>query len=259
MIVLSALVHLPVRITTAIGVVMIASHNLLDAIKSQNPLWNILHVPGIIVPAPHMVFEAYPLIPWVGVTAAGYGLGQVYSWTVERRQSWLLRMGTSATVGFVVLRAINVYGDPARWTVQKSLGFTILSFLGTIKYPPSLLFLLMTLGPALLFLRAIDGRTPPGLRPALNYGRVPMFYYAVHFALLHLLAVLVCYARYGSAHWMFESPDIGNYPFTPPPGWGYSLPIIYLFWAAVVVTLYPACSRFAALKQRRRDAWLSYF
>ena len=116
-----------------------------------------------------------------------------------------------------------------------------------------------SLGPALLLLWAVDGGTPGFLRPALVFGKVPMFYFLLHFPLIHLVAVIVCYARYGSAHWMFESPSLGRYPFTPPPGWGFSLPIVYLVWAFVVLALYPVCRRFAELKQRRGDAWLSYF
>jgi hypothetical protein len=134
----------------------------------------------------------------------------------------------------------------------------VLSFLNATKQPPSLLFLLMTLGPALLMLRAAERGTPRWLQPALVLGRVPMFYYVLHFTLLHLLAVAVAYARYHDAHWMFESPDVANYPFTPPPGWGYPLPIVYAIWIAVVASLYPACRWFAGVKQRRRDAWLSY-
>jgi hypothetical protein len=117
----------------------------------------------------------------------------------------------------------------------------------------------MTLGPALLFLWAVDAGMPHWLRPALVFGRVPMFYYLLHIPLIHLLALAVCYARYGQTHWMFESPAFPDFPITPPPGWGYSLPIVYLVWAIVVITLYPLCHWFAALKQRRSDAWLSYF
>jgi len=171
----------------------------------------------------------------------------------------LLRAGLGLTAAFLVLRGINTYGDPVRWSTQKSAAFTVLSFLNTNKYPPSLLFLLMTLGPALLFLWAVDAGTPRFLRPALILGKVPMFYYLLHFPLIHLLAVGVCYARYGQAHWMFESPTLDRFPFTQPPGWGYSLPVIYLIWASVVIALYPLCRWFAALKQRRSDAWLSYF
>ena len=148
-------------------------------------------------------------------------------------------MAAAASLGFIVLRAVNVYGDPSRWTHQAAAVTTVLSFLNTTKYPPSLLFLLMTLGPALLMLRAVDGGIPGWLRPALVYGKVPMFYYVLHFALIHVLAVVVCYLRYHDAHWMFESPDLAHYPFSPPPGWGYALPIVYAVWIAVVAALYP--------------------
>ena len=112
---------------------------------------------------------------------------------------------------------------------------------------------------AILFLWAVDGGTPRVLWPALTIGKVPMFYYLLHVPLIHLLAVVICYARYGQAHWMFESPTLGQFPITKPPGWGYSLPMIYLIWAGVVLVLYPLCRWFAALKQRRGDTWLSYF
>ncbi|MDQ6770099.1 MAG: heparan-alpha-glucosaminide N-acetyltransferase domain-containing protein [Gemmatimonadota bacterium] len=259
MITLSFLVRLPVFVATALGVIMIVGHNLLDSVKWTSPLWSILHLPGFVVNTPnHVVFAAFPLIPWIGVTAVGYGLGQVYSWDADRRRAFLLRLGPVLSMAFVVIRGINAYGDPSRWERQKTALFTFLSFLNTTKYPPSLLFLLMTLGPAMVFLWAVDQGTPRIFRPALVIGKVPMFYYVLHFALIHLLAVVTCYVRYGSAHWMFESPDLGHYPFSPPPSWGYSLPIIYLTWAVVVVAIYPLCRWFAALKQRRSDAWLSY-
>jgi uncharacterized membrane protein len=259
MIALSALVWLPAAVVTGFGVVMIASHNLLDSVQSASPLWSALHRPGFLLASPpHVVFAAYPLIPWIGVTAVGYGLGQIYGWSPERRKAFLLRLGLGLTAGFLILRGINVYGDPVPWSKQPSGAFTLVSFLNTNKYPPSLLFLLMTLGPALLFLRVTDARTPTLLRPALTYGKVPMFYFLLHLPLIHLLAVMVCYARYGAAHWMFESPDLGHFPFSPPPGWGFSLPIVYLVWMLVVVALYPAVRWFAAVKRRRTDGWLSY-
>jgi len=259
MIALSALVWLPAPLVTAFGVVMIAGHNLLDSVRSANPLWAILHSPGFVLNTPeHVVFAAYPLIPWIGVTAVGYGLGQIYRWSLERRRAFLLRLGISLTAAFLVLRTANIYGDPVRWATQTSGAFTALSLLNTNKYPPSLLFLLMTLGPALLFLCAVDGGKTRFLRPALVIGKVPMFYFLVHLPLIHLLAVIVCYARYGAAHWMFESPTLAQYPFTAPPGWGYTLPIVYLVWVLVVMAIYPACRWFAALKQRRTESWLSY-
>jgi len=260
MITLSLLVHLPVSVVTAFGATMIVGHNLLDSVKSANPLWSILHAPGFVINTPdHVVFVAYPLIPWIGVTAVGYGLGQVYAWDADRRRSFLLRLGLGLSAAFIVIRGINIYGDPNRWSVQKSGLFTVLSFLNTTKYPPSLLFLLMTLGPALILLSAVDARTPRTLRPALIIGKVPLFYYVLHFTLIHLLAVATCYARYGSAHWMFESPDLGHYPFSPPPGWGFSLSVVYLVWAIVVTSMYPLCRWYAGIKQRGNSPWLSYF
>jgi uncharacterized membrane protein len=259
MIALALLVRLPPWVAGSFGAVLILGHNLFDGVRSTNPLWAILHAPGFVVNTPrHVVFAAYPLIPWIGVTAVGYSLGQIYRWSPERRRTFLLRLGVALTVAFVVVRAVNGYGDPRPWTPQRSGLYTALSFLNTNKYPPSLLFLLMTLGPALVFLWAVDGRTPRPLRPALVIGKVPLFYYVLHFSLIHLVAVAVCLAKLGSAHWMFESPDLAHYPFSPPPGWGFSLPIVYLAWAGVVVAMYPLCRWYAALKQRRTDAWLSY-
>ncbi len=260
MIVLSGLVYLPAWAVTTFGVLLIATHNLFDSVDSAKPLWTILHSPNFLLNGPgHTVLVAYVLIPWVGVTAVGFGLGQIFSWPSARRKAFLLPLGLALTASFMILRAINLYGDPQRWSTQKSAAFTVLSFLNTSKYPPSLLYLLMTLGPAMLFLWAVDAGTPRGLRPALIVGKVPLFYYLLHIPLIHLIAVAVCYARYGQVHWMFESPTVGQFPITPPPGWGYSLPIVYLVWVIVVITLYPLCRWFAGLKQRRSDAWLSYF
>jgi uncharacterized membrane protein len=260
MILLAGLVYLPAWVVGAFGVGMIAIHNLFDSVQSSNPFWSILHSPNFLVNTPrHTVFVAYALIPWIGVTAAGFALGQIYRWPSARRRSFLLPLGLGLTAGFLILRAINIYGDPRRWETQKSAAFTVLSSLNTTKYPPSLLYLLMTLGPALLFLWAVDAGTPRWLRPALTVGKVPMFYYLLHIPLIHLIAIAVCYARYGQIHWMFESPTLDQFPITPPPDWGYSLPIVYLVWGLVVLTLYPLCRWFAGVKQRRSDAWLSYF
>jgi uncharacterized membrane protein len=259
MITLSLLVHFSVPVIIGFGVLLIAGHNLFDSVPPTNALWAILHAPGFVSSNPaHIVFVAYPLIPWIGVTAIGYGLGQIYGWEAGRRRAFLLRSGLMLCLAFLVIRGLNGYGDPSHWTRYSTALYTVLSFLNTTKYPPSLQFLLMTLGPTLLFLRAVDPGIPRILRPALIFGRVPLFYYILHFMLIHLLAVIVCYVRYGSAHWMFESPDLGHYPFSPPPGWGYSLPVVYLVWIFVVVATYPLCRWFAGLKRRRRDAWLSY-
>lgn len=264
MIVLAGLVHLPVSATTAIGAAMIATHNLFDPVQASAfgvfaPVWSALHSPNVLwADAGHMVFAAYPLIPWVGVTAVGYGLGQIYSWPAERRRTLLLRLGVAFTLGFILLRAANVYGDPRPWQTLQSAEWTLLSFLNTNKYPPSLLFLLMTLGPALLLLRAFDGGFPRVLRPAVIIGKVPFFYYLMHILLMHVAAVGAAWLRYGNVHWMFASPTLDKFPITQPPGWPMGLPGVYLIWIAVVAALYPLCHWFAGVRARRRSAWLSY-
>ena len=264
MIVLGVLIHLPDWAIAAFGAVLVVGHNLLDGIPasafgSLAPVWSVLHAPGFLVNSSrHVVLVAYPLIPWIGVTALGYLLGQAYRWNDARRRTLLWRLGLGFSVGFVLLRLWNVYGDPLAWSARESPLWTLLSFLGTQKYPPSLLFLLMTLGPALLLLRAFDGGTPRWLRPALTIGKVPLFFYVLHFYLIHLLAVAASYLRYGSVDGLFRSPDLGHFPFTAPPGWAASLPAIYLLWVFVVIALYPLCRWYAGVKRRRKDWWLSY-
>ena len=263
MLTLAVLVRFRPAVSLVFGVVLIAGHNLLDGVRPETfgalaPLWLLLHQPGLLHPPPHFVIVAYPLIPWIGVAAVGYAMGQLYAWPAERRRALLLRLGTAATLAFLALRALNVYGDPRPWTEQATPVRTAMSFLATTKYPPSLLYLLMTLGPALLALAALDRGVPRWLRPAEVLGRVPLFYYVMHVPLIHLLAIAVCWQRYGTAHWMFESPTPDRFPVTPPPGWGYALPFVYLVWAMVVAMLWPICRWFAALKRRRRDWWLRY-
>jgi uncharacterized membrane protein len=264
MIVLAGLIYLPTWLIAVIGSVMIAGHNLLDGIQAASfgalaPVWNVLHGPGFLINnARHVVLVSYALIPWVGVTALGYVLGQVYHWDAERRRKWLLGLGVGLTAGFVILRFINIYGDPVPWSGQETPVFTVLSFINANKYPPSLLFLLMTLGPALLLLRAFDGGCPRWLRPALVYGKVPLFYFILHFLLIHLLAVAAAWIRFGDVSGLFQSPSLDRFPFTAPAGWPASLPVIYLIWAGVVAALYPVCRWYARVKSRRTDWWVSY-
>ena len=260
MIALSALVWLPTWAVTTFGVVMVAGHNLLDRVKLTSWWWEILHSPGLVVRRPgHVVLALYPLIPWIGVMAAGYGLGQVYAWTAERRRKFLLWLGLGMSAAFVVVRWVNVYGDPFTWERQETAGRTVLGFLNTVKYPPSLLYLLMTLGPAMLVLWAADRGVPRMLRPAVTVGKVPFFYYLLHVPLIHLIAAVVCLVRYHAVHWMTQSDNLGQFPIAAPPGWNYRLPVVYLVWVCVVLALYPLCKWFAGLKQRRHDYWLSYF
>ena len=259
MIVLAVLVQLPVPVVGAIGAVMIAGHNLLDPVRWSHPLWSILHSPNVIaLDATHVIFVAYVLVPWVGVTAVGYALGRLYERAPADRRVWLVGGGAALAFAFVALRAIDAYGDPVRWSAQRSALRTVLSFVNTTKYPPSLLFLLMTLGPALVLLAAFDRRVPRLLAPALVFGRVPLFYYAVHAPLIHLVAIAICYARYGDVHWMFESATPAAFPITPPPGWGVPLPAVYAIWLGVVLALYPLCRWYAGVKRAGGPWWLRY-
>ena len=264
MIALGVLVWLPVRVVGAFGVVMIAAHHVLDPIRAAAfgalaPLWSVLHAPNVILPGPsHVVFVAYPLIPWIGVTAAGYALGTVFELPVERRRAVLLRLGLACIGAFIILRVFNLYGDPRPWGPQARAVFSVMSFLNLNKYPPSLLFLLMTLGPVLLALRALEGRTARLLRPARVIGEVPMFYYLMHILLLHLAALVASVVRYGSARPAVESPSLDRFPMTQLPGWPATLPVVYLAWVAVVLALYPLCRWYAGVRRRREHPWLSY-
>jgi uncharacterized membrane protein len=264
MIALGAMIWLPGWAIFSVGALMIVGHNALDGIDPAAfgplaPLWAILHVPSIVLNSGgHVVFVAYVLIPWIGVTAIGYTLGQLYALGAARRRAWLLWLGIGSFAAFVLLRLANVYGDPAPWSPQQSPLWTIMSFLDTTKYPPSLLFLLMTLGPALLLLRAFDGGVPAAVRPALIIGKVPLFFYVLHFFLLHALAVAVSWIRFGSVDGVFRSPDLAHFPFSAPPGWDAGLPVIYLLWLLVVLVLFPVCRWYAGVKRRGSDWWLGY-
>jgi hypothetical protein len=163
-----------------------------------------------------------------------------------------VRLGVGLTLAFLVLRAWNGYGDPAGWTIHTSTRQSVLSFFDTTKYPPSLLFLLMTLGPALLLLAAADAwRGVAGDVLAL-VGRVPLFYYVLHLGVIHALALII-----GTLAGFEPRAFLTAWPFLPR-GWGYGLPVIFALWAAVVLTLYPACRWFAAVKAGHPDSWLRY-
>lgn len=267
MIVLAGLVFLPVRVIAAFGLAMIFLHNALDGLRSQDFgalrwLWVVLHETNVLFPREgSLLLIAYPLVPWVGVMAAGYAFGEILTLERERRRRTLLGIGLTAVVLFVSLRALNVYGDPLRWAVQeRGAWYTFLSFLNTQKYPPSLLFLLMTLGPSIIALALFDRGREPGalLRPFVTFGRVPLFYYLLHVPLMHLVAVVFAYSKYGRAEWLFLNWPPPGRPQLEPQGYGYDLWVVYAVWLGVVAALYPLCRWFAAVKSRRRDAWLSY-
>jgi uncharacterized membrane protein len=271
MIVLAGLIHLPLRAIAAIGIAMIALHNALDPIRitpAQGPgavgpgfwgsVWMVLHQPGVIffTPTVHGLV-LYPLIPWIGVLAAGYCFGAVYQWEPDRRRRFLFKLGVGLLVGFVLLRGLNLYGDPARWSVQKNAVFTILSFLNVSKYPPSLLFLLLTLGTGILALSWFE-RGGEGLlaRIFITFGRVPLFFYLGQWIAAHGLALLASYVAGQPVEWLFTG--FLNRPNPNPGNLGFSLWVVYLCWFLGVLLLYPLCRWFAGVKRRRNDWWLSY-
>ncbi|MCC7154763.1 MAG: DUF1624 domain-containing protein [Bryobacterales bacterium] len=263
MIVLAGLIHLPVRWLTVLSAAVIALHNLLDGIQAAQFgaaawLWNVLHQLGVFPVAGAQVLVSYPLIPWFAVMSAGYCCGQIFDWDPDARRRLLLRLGSALTLAFLIIRAINLYGDPQPWTA-KVPGMAILSFLRVTKYPPSLDFLLMTLGPAMLLLAWFEGKQFRFSNPLIVFGRVPLFFFAGHFLLAHLLAFPLAYFRYGTAAFVLHLlPSLGGDAKLYPPGYGYSLPAVYVIWVGVVLIMYPVCRWFAGVKKRRRDWWLGY-
>ncbi len=266
MIALAVLIYLPVRVLATLSIAVIAFHNLLDSLQPAQfgafaPIWNLLHQQGVI-PAGGMVFVVgYPVLPWIAVMAGGFCFGQVFRWDAERRRRILLWTGGALTILFVVVRAINLYGDPQPWSAQASPTFTVLSFLRATKYPPSLQFLLMTLGPLLLALAWLDKRRLPSDHPLVTIGRVPFFYYVMHFWLAHVLTIILMLVTYGrGAFPLFFSPvpSMGGSRDLFPAGFGWSLWTTYLVWIAVVLMLYPACRWFGGVKARSRGWWVGY-
>jgi len=265
MVVLAALIHLPVRVLAPLSLMVVAAHNLLDPVAPERFgraawLWDILHRQALFPLNGASVVVAYPLVPWVAVMALGYCFGPVLVWEPARRQQFLIRLGAALTLGFVVLRALNRYGDPLPWSHQHSPLFTALSFLNTTKYPPSLIFLLMTLGPALIALALLERIAWSSANPLLIFGRVPFFFFLFHILLAHLLSMLLAAARYGPGRFLvLPPPSMGGPAELFPPHYGFSLPAVYLAWFVVVAIAYPVCRWYANLKQRRRDLWwLSY-
>jgi uncharacterized membrane protein len=274
MVIMAALVWIPTWIVGAAGILMIAFHNLLDPIAVSpstsmagmpppdlmQSIWLFLHQPGFVVlfSGVTRVFVAYPIIPWLGVMAAGYWLGTIYEWDAERRRKLLFLLGGAASTLFILMRLANVYGDPQPWSSQPDVVFTLLSFLNTTKYPASLLFLLMTLGPALLFLAWTDKAEDEGRlsRVLITYGRVPLFYFILQMFASHAFAVVLSYVAGKDMGFWFT-----NFPFgdvKPPADAGFPLWVVYASWIAGLVLLYPLCKWYGNLRRGEHHWILSY-
>ena len=250
MVVLSALIWLPRWTLASVALLMLAGHNLLDNVSAEDlgeasGAWHVLHEPGLVPLGTSVtLYILYPLVPWIGVMASGYSLGPVMLLDQGKRQRILLAVGAAITVGCLVLRVPNVYGDPPPWTPQDTWLSTILSFLNCEKYPPSLLYLMMTLGPALILLALFERVHEASISFLATFGRVPFFYYMVHIYLIHALAVATTFAITGV---LTTTPEIN-----------FNLADIYIVWLTVIVLLYPICRWFAELKENGSGWWWAY-
>ena len=273
MVAMALIVRLPRRWIGALGLTIIATHNLLDRVNPASFgrlswLWILLHSPGRIPLTDHFQFSArYVLIPWVGVMCAGFAFGSLL--LRPDRRKWILTLGISATALFFLLRAFNAYGNgiaglpfgyprsAGPWAVQPTLSLIVISFFNTLKYPPSLHYLLMTLGPALIVLGLIDKtKAQSGLsRILLVFGRVPLFYYLMHIYVIHILSIVVALAFHQP---VLHGSVIADFA-TKPAGYGHGLPFIYAMWILVVTILYLPSRWFMEFRSRHRDwTWLSY-
>lgn len=260
MVVLAGAQFLGQRVCLVIGAAILIGHNLLDPIwpassgifDAGHPVWVALHSQMRTDLGPYAFLWAYPLLPWTGVMLLGFATAPLFGEGAQRRDARLLVWGVAATVAFVVLRGIGVYGESNPWQVQNGAISTLIDFLNVTKYPPSLLFLLMTLGPAAILCASAD-RVPDAVkRPLIVFGRAPFAFYVAHIYLLHTLAVAF------GVFQGFDAREFLTYSFFFPKGYGVGLPAVFAVWLLVIATLYPLCSWVAAAKRRRRDWWLSY-
>ena len=260
MVALAALIFLPLWPIAAIGLAMIAGHNLLDGIRAEDWggwawVWNALHERGSVHPLPGLrLIVVYPVIPWIGVMAAGYALGPLYRLAPERRARVLMGLGAALIAAFLLLRAPNLYGDPAPWVRQSQWWESLLAILNAEKYPPSLAYLLMTLGPAMVLLGAFEGAGGTLARVITVFGRVPFFYYVTHLAWIGVLSLMLTAASLvAEGAW---PPEPGA--FAKANRFTLNLAGVYLLWLFVVASLYPLCAWFARLKATRSGWWWRY-
>lgn len=269
MMLLSLLVQLPRKILLPLGILLIVAHNTLDNVHVPGDsfpafIWSALHDPNFVGFnfGPFHPIIGYPVLPWLGIITFGYCVGSLYAPAVtpDNRKKWLRNLGLGCILLFIVLRWTNLYGDRSPWSVQESWELTLFSFVNTTKYPPSLLFILMTMGPSLLFL-AYAERPLNKVTAALTvFGRVPMFFYLLHIPLIHGLGVL---AAALSGHGAGNMVDLTTWVTSNEQlkGYGFSLPVVYAVWIVVIALLYPVSLRFSKYKQANQSTkkWLSYF
>jgi uncharacterized membrane protein len=260
MIALSLLQWMGRRACLVLGLAIVAGHNMLDGfwpasslLEEQWPIWVSLHAQMAMRAGPFLFLFAYPLFAWIGVMLLGFGVSGVFAWPQERRNRILLRAGIAMTAAFLLLRAFDGYGDPNHWQRQQAgLVATVIDFLNTTKYPPSLLFLLMTLGPAAMLCGVADRATGAVKESLVMFGRVPFAFYVAHFFLIHTLSVILGQLQ------GFSFRQMMTVFLFYPQGYGVGLAGVYIAWALVIIILYPYCRWVAGVKAKRRDWWLSY-
>ncbi len=262
MVALSALVWLSDKWLLTVALLLIFGHNLLNAIVpvdlgSLAWLWKMLHEGGyqaLNSSGTYGVYFAYPVLPWIGVMGAGYVFGRVMLFDQAKRFKWLWRLGLGVIALFVILRFSNLYGDTAVWSTQKDALFTLMSFLNTQKYPPSLLFLLMTLGPAFLLLIWFEKRTNRVFEWLKVFGRVPFFFYVLHFFVIHLTSLMYFRMVHGEWFDLINNQNSRNWPDFYQP----SLVRLYLVWAGTILTFYFLCRWFDRYKSSHKQWWLKF-
>jgi len=257
MITLAALIYVPKKWLSIFGLIMVFGHNLLDGINpesfgSLSFLWKILHVQSTFYLG-HIEFLAYyPVIPWIGVMALGYVFASYYRLEVKIRQPKILLLGAVTTLLFLVIRGSNIYGDMSPWSVQSTIGMTIVSFFNVTKYPPSLSYLLMTLGPSIMLLAVFERIKGKVSNFLIVFGRVPMFFYIVHLYLIHTLSVLLgWYQGYSLA-------EMANDFEVFPPNFGIGLVGTYVYWILLIVLSYFLCKSYIKFKKGRKHPFFSY-
>ena len=265
MIVLSAMIYLNRQVMLVIAFLFIAAHNLLDHVHVAGNglttfLWSVLHEPASFGFGRLLIYVQYPVLPWIGILVIGYYLGSLFSshYNPEKRMKFLILLGFVAIELFLFLRTLNLYGESAIWFNQKGATFTLLSFLNATKYPPSFLYILMTLGPAMIFLAVVNKPLGPFAQKIVVFGRVPFFYYVIHIYLIHLIAMIA--AQFSGFNWMdMVLSDKANH--TPQlKGFGFNLSAVYLVWMLLILALYPLCKWYDQYKRANLPAqkWLSY-
>jgi uncharacterized membrane protein len=265
MMILSVLIYLPPKALLVLAILLIAGHNFLDGIRMEGLsfgaiIWYILHQPAFIPLSDRVgIYLEYPILPWIGVMALGYCFGKFYSFEfkTEMRKKWLLWLGLGAISLFVILRSINVYGDLTPWSTQKDFVYTTLSFLNVTKYPPSFAYLLITIGPALLFLSSVEHVKNKLTNFFIVFGRVPFFYYILHVLFIHLFAMFGLTITGKDWRLMLMSND--KWESHQYDNYGYPLWIVYLVWIGIVILLYPLSKMYMTYKANNKEKWwLSY-